>query len=196
MAKFHSMMALTVLVSGGLLQTAGANQAHDSAAIHHSGSGSSLHFSATNANFSASSESAAQFLQLAENYTGPAEAAPRKLVEVKSDQGIRYVSGGVGETERDALNALSDQFNLRLIFAMADNGAYLAAVRVNITNASGEQVLSAVSEGPWFFAQLEPGKYTVDVSVVGGQDQVAQEPQQKTVQVDGSGQSVVRFLWS
>ena len=44
---------------------------------------------------------------------------PGGSVQVKtSDQGIRYASGGVGESEREELRAMSDQFNVRVMSAM------------------------------------------------------------------------------
>jgi hypothetical protein len=54
------------------------------------------------------------------------------LQQIQSDQGIRYISGGVGENERTARDALSNQFNLRILFAMQNSGEYLAGVQVNI----------------------------------------------------------------
>lgn len=106
--------------------------------------------------------------------------------------GIRYVSGGVGESERTELDALSNQFNLHLMFAMQD-GDYLAAVKVDILDERGESVLSAESNGPWFFAQLAPGDYAVRVTPTGltGGDRT----QQKSVHVDGSRPSSLDFYW-
>jgi hypothetical protein len=111
---------------------------------------------------------------------------------VHSDRGIRYVSGGVGEGERAELDALSNQFNLRLLFAMQGSGEYLSAVRVNIRDARGETVLTAESKGPWFFAQLAPGDYTVEASVPG---QAQQQPQRQTAHIEGSRQSRLDFRW-
>jgi hypothetical protein len=59
--------------------------------------------------------------------------------------------GGVGEGERAELDALSNQYNLRLLFAKQDSGEYLSAVQVNILDAQGGTVLTAESSGPWFF---------------------------------------------
>jgi hypothetical protein len=111
---------------------------------------------------------------------------------VQTVGGIRYMSGGVGESERTELDALSNQFNLHLLFAM-QGGDYLSAVQVDILNARGESVLSAESNGPWFFAQLAPGDYTVKVAPTGltGGDLT----QQKSVHIDGSRQSSLDFFW-
>ena len=112
--------------------------------------------------------------------------------QVHTVGGIRYISGGVGESERTELDALSNQFNLHLLFAM-QGGDYLSAVQVDILDARGESVLSAESNGPWFFAQLAPGAYAVKVTPTGltGGDRT----QQKSVRIDGSRQSSLDFYW-
>lgn len=113
--------------------------------------------------------------------------SPPSGIRIREDRGIRYVSGGIGANERDELNALSPQFNLRLLFAI-QAGNYLADIRVNIIDARGETVLSAKSEGPWFFAQLPPGAYTVDVDAMG-------RTQGQTVRISGTRQSRLNFFW-
>jgi hypothetical protein len=113
---------------------------------------------------------------------------PGGLVQVQENQGIRYVSGGVGASERAELRALSSQFNLRLLFAMQGSGNYLADVRVNIMDQNGRPVLDAEADGPWFFAQLPPGSYQVRVSN-------RNEIQQKTVRIRDSRQARLNFYW-
>jgi hypothetical protein len=112
---------------------------------------------------------------------------------IQTDGGIRYVSGGVGEGERSDLDALSSQFNLHLMFATQGSGEYLSAVQVTILDANQSPVLSAESKGPWFYAQLPPGDYSVEVTPTGlrGEDQT----QRKAVHLDGSNHSQMDFYW-
>jgi hypothetical protein len=118
---------------------------------------------------------------------------PDRSPQVHTDGGVRYVSGGVGESGRSELNALSNQFNLHLLFATQGSGDYLAAVRVNILDAHNESVLTAESEGPLFFAQLPPGHYTVEATPTSGtgQDQL----QRKRAHIDGARQLRLDFYW-
>jgi len=121
--------------------------------------------------------------------TGPGWSPPSGFLRIQNYQGIRYVSGGVGEGELDEINALSGQFNLRLLFAMQGSGNYLADVQVTIVNARGEIVLNATSNGPWFLVQLSPGDYTVDATTL-------EQPQRQTAHVDGgTRQSRLNFYW-
>lgn len=114
--------------------------------------------------------------------------------EVKSDNGIRYVSGGVGESERRELDALASEFNLHLMFATQGSGEYLSAVQVNILDTHDTPLLTALSKGPWFYAQLSPGRYTVVVTPTGHRGEG--QTQRQTVNLDGSGRSRLDFYWT
>ena len=78
-----------------------------------------------------------------------------------SASGVEFTSGGVGVSARQQLAAQSDQFNLQLVFAYAPEGEYLAAVKVDIADARGKNVLSTTTDGPWLLARLPAGSYTV-----------------------------------
>jgi hypothetical protein len=114
-------------------------------------------------------------------------------LEIKTDGGIRYVSGGIGVSERTDLQTLSSQFNLHLMFATQGSGQYLSAVQVAILDANQSPVLSAESDGPWFYVQLLPGDYSVEVTPTGhrGEDQT----QRKTVHLNGASKSKMDFYW-
>lgn len=102
----------------------------------------------------------------------------------EAQQGIAYVTGGVGVDERKALKALRDEFSVKLRFAVQE-GAYLANVEVRIQDAQGKPVLESTSSGPWFMVDLEPGTYTVLASD-------ANEKLEKQVQVQqGSFEEVL-----
>jgi hypothetical protein len=108
-------------------------------------------------------------------------------IEIKSYQGISYISGGIGFDERKALKEMGKDYGLKLVFA-ASGGAYLADVNVQIKDASGAKIFEAVSEGPWFYANLRPGEYTVYVTVTG-------DTLNKTAQVKEGSQTELRFYW-
>ena len=128
-----------------------------------------------------------QYPQYADD-AGPGWSPPGGFLRVQDYQGIRYVSGGVGEGERAALDALSGQFNLRLLFAMQGSGDYLADVRVNVVDSRGAVVLNASSNGPWFLVALPPGSYTVEVSAM-------DQTQRQSANIGGSSQSRLNFYW-
>ena len=73
---------------------------------------------------------------------------------------VAYLSGGVGDEEEARLKARQNEFNLKLLFTL-NEGNYLAGVDVAITDGAGRKVIQAVSEGPYFMANLPAGQYTV-----------------------------------
>ncbi len=113
--------------------------------------------------------------------------------QIMTEGDIRYVSGGVGESERNELDALSDEFNLHLMFATQGSGEYLSSVQVNVLDAHKRSVLTAVSKGPWFYAQLPPGDYQIEVTPTGERGE--QQTQRKSAHLDGSSRSKMDFYW-
>ena len=189
-------MAMALVLGGGVLQSAGAQQAVGVSPTDGADTPSRYREPAPEApaplprpNPRAGSESAPP-APSSDAVASPDGSPPSPRIH--SDRGVRYVSGGVGEGERAELDALSNQFNLRLLFAMQGSGEYLSEIRVNIVDAGGGTVLSAESKGPWFFAQLAPGDYTVEASAPG---QAQQQPQRQTAHIERSGQSRLDFRW-
>ncbi len=84
----------------------------------------------------------------------------------KRENGFVLLHGGVGVTERDAMEQVRPRYNLQLGFALRGSGAYLAVVTVVIQDAARPErkLLEAVSDGPWFFAKLPAGSYRTTVT--------------------------------
>lgn len=47
----------------------------------------------------------------------------------------------------------------------AQSGSYLSDVNVTVTNASGQEVVQTVTEGPWLILDLPDGNYQVRAEV-------------------------------
>jgi hypothetical protein len=110
-------------------------------------------------------------------------------IEQKEYQGIPYVSGGTGLDEREAFAAIGKNYSLKLVFAIK-SGEYLSDVKVEISDRIGKKVLDAVADGPWFFTNLPPGKYTVTVTMMG-------KEQQNGVNIGkGQKQTTLHFYWN
>ncbi len=90
-------------------------------------------------------------------------------LQVRKHDGISYISGGVGMDERAEMKAKMHDYNLLLTFA-EKSGAYLADVEVVVRSVDGKKGFDAVSEGPFLYASLPPGKYKVSVEY-GGKNQ-------------------------
>jgi hypothetical protein len=108
------------------------------------------------------------------------------MVEEQVVQGVQLASGGVGLEERDYMEGLSDNFTVKLIFAL-EEGNYLSNIPVTI---SGEDLdISTETAGPWLFAELPPGSYEIEASYDGQQ-------QRRTIEVsEGEPQQTMLFAW-
>ena len=82
------------------------------------------------------------------------------LPAAKTQNGVSYLSGGVGEDQADLMKAAASAYSLMLTFA-GHSGAYLAEVKVTISDARGHTVLNTVSDGPILLVKLAPGSYRV-----------------------------------
>jgi hypothetical protein len=85
----------------------------------------------------------------------------------QTQNGIPYLSGGVGKDEADSMRALATGYNLHLTFASQQGGEYLSDVKVTVRNAKGQVVLDTVSGGPMLMATLPAGRYRVTVESQG-----------------------------
>ena len=86
--------------------------------------------------------------------------------QVKKAGEISYLSGGVGKPEREQLRALEKDFNLKLVFSMAD-GKYVANVKIVVSDAKGRKLLEHVADGPFFMARLPASEYSVAATFAG-----------------------------
>jgi NADPH:quinone reductase-like Zn-dependent oxidoreductase len=71
-----------------------------------------------------------------------------------------YYSGGVGISERQQMQEMTKDCNLKLVFD-TKHGDYLSAVAVKIVDARGRVLINAVSQGPLFSAELPAASYQV-----------------------------------
>ncbi len=96
--------------------------------------------------------------------------APLALAQtpvVQAQGNVRFVSGGIGVGERLELAAMHAEFNVHMTFAVKRAGNFIADVAVRVEDASGRVLLDAVSEGPWLYARLAPGRYRLRARYAG-----------------------------
>ncbi len=86
--------------------------------------------------------------------------------QATTQNGMTYLSGGVGLDERSEMKAVMHNYNLVMTFA-EKSGAYLADVKVSVSAVQGKKGFSTVSDGPFFYAALPPGKYRVSAEYGG-----------------------------
>ncbi len=115
-----------------------------------------------------------------------AQTTPHTLPETRYGN-VSYVSGGIGDEERDEIRRREPDFNLKLLFSERD-GSYMAGVDVQLLNAKGETILEAKAAGPFLLARVPPGNYVVKLSANG-------QAQQGKLSVSAKGQRQAVFRW-
>jgi len=81
-------------------------------------------------------------------------------VQRQEQNGITYLSGGIGEDESKAIQQTTG-YNLHMTFSVGVDNKYIPDVDVVIQKAPGQTVLVLNQAGPLVYVQLPPGKYTV-----------------------------------
>ncbi len=86
------------------------------------------------------------------------------------------------------MREVQGNYNLRLIFAQAKTGAYLADVSVSVDKPGSGLMFGPFEDaGPWFFLRLDPGSYRISATYQGVK-------QTKTVRIGRSVSERV-FYW-
>ncbi len=94
---------------------------------------------------------------------GAAPSPAEHLPAVQTQGSVKYLSGGIGETETAAIKHIAKYYPLELEFVLKakPKDEYTAGVNVRIKDAHHKMVLNATSDGPFLLAKLPAGKYTV-----------------------------------
>jgi len=93
------------------------------------------------------------------------------IVRGETQQGYRFMSGGVGTEEREEMMQMANRYDLALSFA-ARSGEYLSDVNVVITDAKGKEIVNTITAGPLFYAELPGGRYNVKVTYRGRTEEI------------------------
>jgi len=116
----------------------------------------------------------------------PALAAA--LPAPQTQNGITYLSGGIGRDEADAMKAEAKRYPLSIILSEGRHDAYVANAKLTISGADRKMVLDAVSVGPIMLVKLPAGRYSIS-AMVGG------ETLRRTVEVSEKGGREILFHW-
>jgi len=100
--------------------------------------------------------------------------------------GITYVTGGIGLEEREALEAQSGQYNLKILNSGLQ-GHFVGEAMLSIRSSNGTEVLNVMS-GPEFYANLPAGRYSITATHNG-------EPKSRQVTI-GKSQTRIGFAWA
>lgn len=99
---------------------------------------------------------------------------------------VPFITGGIGDEERTAIEAVKKDYNLHVLSAGAD-GAFTGTMRLRILDAGGVMLLEAEA-GPLLYARLPAGSYTVEGTYHG-------TTRSHQVRITEASPRSVHFIW-
>jgi len=100
---------------------------------------------------------------------------------------VTYLTGGIGDEERDALKTVKNDYNFSLMSA-SKAGEFVGNTQVVIKDRQGNQLVNTYA-GPMFYAQLPPGRYTVQAISEG-------QSRSQNITIAQGRSSNVHFSWN
>jgi hypothetical protein len=102
---------------------------------------------------------------------------------------IRYITGGVGDEELAVIKAKEGEYNLRVLVSGTD-GEYMGNLTVELRDSADAVLLTARQSGPYFYASVPAGKYTLVITSMRG---VSKNVVINAPATPGKGRTNVRF---
>lgn len=90
-------------------------------------------------------------------------AIPALPLELLTENGVSYISGGIGDEEVAQLKAQEAQYNIQLTITNG-SGAYASNVVLTLKDAKGASLVSINDAGPKVFFRAPAGSYTVETN--------------------------------
>ncbi|MDB5760416.1 MAG: hypothetical protein JWM30_3705 [Burkholderia sp.] len=133
---------------------------------------------------------AMQCLLLAGIVLSPAAMAqtPDAPLQPRTENGLRYLCGGVGLDESDYMKSEARRHGLLMTFATTD-GSYLANVHVDIADNRGKPLMSVDCDAPMLLVDLPRGDRYRILAQTGGASL------SRSASVKSGGGSRVVFVW-
>jgi hypothetical protein len=88
-------------------------------------------------------------------------AIPPVPLETQTNGQVTYLNGGISDEEMNMLKTHAGDYNLQIIMNVP-SGQFMVASKFHILDSSGQEVLRVDDAGPYLYAKLSPGKYTVE----------------------------------
>lgn len=89
------------------------------------------------------------------------------LPVVQTSDGISYITGGIGDEELGELKAQEHNFNVRLLISTA-SGEYMSDISLRFLDKRNAEIFKVDGVGPYFYANLPAGSYTVEATSAKG----------------------------
>jgi len=121
-------------------------------------------------------------------YAGAQSDSASALPAAQSQAGVKYVQGGIGKDESEAMLRESKNYPLALIFSGGKRNSYLGNIDIRVRDGAGKTVLQTTAQGPIMLVDLPAGRYVVDARY---RDKTVTQK----IELSGKGSKRVDFHW-
>jgi len=90
-------------------------------------------------------------------------AIPALPLEIMKSGTIRYINGGISDEELTQVKAQANHYNMHIMLS-APQGEYISNVRLRVLAEDASTLLDVAEAGPYLYAQLPAGKYTLETT--------------------------------
>ena len=84
----------------------------------------------------------------------------------ESSEGIRYLSGGIGDDELAQIEAAKASYNVKILLA-EKSGHYISGVHLTLSSLLGDKLVDIPSAGPFVLLQVPAGTYQIEATYEG-----------------------------
>jgi len=116
----------------------------------------------------------------------PCVQADYTAAEPQKEGSITYITGGIGDEEREVLKSVKNDYNLSIMSA-GTSGAFVGDTHIVIHDRTGQEVLNT-DAGPLFYAKLPAGRYIVEGTSEG-------QTRKQAINVASHQPAHVHFSW-
>ena len=95
-------------------------------------------------------------------------AIPALPLEEQVSNGVSFINGGIGDEELAELKNKAGEFNLHVMLS-APKGEYISDVSLRILDSAGATLVSVDDAGPYFYAHMNAGHYTLETTNANGE---------------------------
>ncbi len=88
------------------------------------------------------------------------QANAATLPQPKTENGVAYLNGGVGQDEAAAMKAQAKNYPMSMIFSAGKENEFVLDVKLTIKDMGGKEILSTAA-GPIMLVKLPAGTYAV-----------------------------------
>ena len=107
-------------------------------------------------------------------------------IPIQQEGRATYVTGGIGDEERDMLDSVRHEYNLHIMNS-SKKGEFTSDTNLAIYDNKGNQIINTAA-GPLFYANLPAGKYTISAENEGS-------TQRKNINISSNHATNTNLVW-